>query len=562
MRDKKELFEKSVSIEEEKHLNFVIAHQQNGGWGEEIERSQNRVPSPVVTSQMIIGLLPYIGIESFNHLSKQIVRSIELGLQYLIDTFKSQGWGDHSGGPVIVDATGAALTAITNSVSNGIGMPNLHGQVDSAVKFLVKQQNSEDGGWSVGEEGESKIQYTYWALKALHAFSNSELNAKGFDIGKNIEHGMKWLRKNFKIKNCKGFSIRINGEIGAIATTFGIELFEDFSVPYDKQKVFDNYNKSQISHGMWDVQTDPTTVGKIPRRVYVLNDIPRILECFAHLDIDFDASLFRMVLKTIKDLEVEGGGFRYKTDSPFPTGWFTAEVLKMLSTLRKKFYADVEKYQQRAASVSLAVKKQSFSKAVLMIGRFQPPHKGHYLGLRAILYGDDREFLLPREVLSEIVNLDKVFLGIARYEINRKNPYTLGEVRDIWRQIIDNDDELEEKSKLIEIVSCPSRKDLTNVAGAIDELTYNRESIIVISGNDRIIDQCKKNSIKHIQFKRQDKELSGSKVREIISKIDFESLDKSRELLESLKRKLHPAAFQFMMRYGFFKKAHKIINAI
>lgn len=70
------------------------------------------------------------------------------------------------------------------------------------------------------------------------------------------------------------------------------------------------------------------------------------------------------------------------------------------------------------------------------------------------------------------------------------------------------------------------------------------------------------NNIRNFQFRRQDKRLRGAAIRNIISKIDFENLDKSRKLLKSLGEKLHPVAFQVMMREGLFKRAQKCINAI
>jgi len=346
-----------------------------------------------------------------------------------------------------------------------------------------------------------------------------------------------------------------------IATTYGIEIFEDLNIEYNKLKVQDYYDKDQITHGRWAAETDQTTLPKVPRRVYVFNDLPRILECFAYLDIDFDSQLFAYVASNIKSLEIDEGGFKHKPDDKFPIGWFTAQVLKMLSTLIKRLDIDIKKYEKKDR-ISLITKKHSFSKAALMIGRFQPPHIGHYMGLRAILYGDDKEFYLPMVACKEIINIDKVFLGIARNEISKENPFTIGEVREIWRQVIDNDSSLNKMSKIIEIVSCPSRRDSTNIVDAIYELTYNRDSIIVISGNERVIEQCSKNNIKHFKFKRQYNDLSGTIIRDIISQIDFDNFDEKHDLFESLRTKLHHTALEIMLRDGLLKKSNRIINAV
>ena len=168
--------------------------------------------------------------------------------------------------------------------------------------------------------------------------------------------------------------------------------------------------------------------------------------------------------------------------------------------------------------------------------------------------------MLP--VVRQLIDIDKVFLGITRYGITKENPFSVGEVREIWRQIIDNDRELKKKSSIIEIVTCPARRDLTNVVDAIYELTYRRDSIIVVSGNNRIIEQCVVNGITAHQFRRRTKELRGAEIRQLISQIDFEDLYKSQNLLEALKTKLHPVAFEIMMRDGIFKRSQSYINAV
>ena len=197
-----------------------------------------------------------------------------------------------------------------------------------------------------------------------------------------------------------------------------------------------------------------------------------------------------------------------------------------------------------------------------MIGRYRPPHKGHYHGLRAILYGDENEFLLPLDTYKELLNIDKVFIGIARYDISKDNPFSVGQVREIWRQIIDEDTDLKRRSNDIEIVSCPSSRTSTNVLNAIHELTYNTKSIIVISGNDRIIAQCNENNIQNYQFKRLNHRIKGEEIRNIISKADFDNFDENDELIQNLINLLHPTAFETMRRDSLFQCAQNIINAI
>ena len=393
-----EAYRNLIGIEEEIHLTFVIDHQDKGAWGEEIKDVGANVVSPVVTSQMIIGLIGYLKIERVKHLSERIIASIRNGVQFIADSFRGSGWSDHTEGLAIVDATGAAVTAIVSCVLHGIMVPKSQEYIYKAVKFLSEQQNPDDGGWSVIRGGESKIQYTYWALKALHACNRCGLELNGLNIEKNIGQGLGWLKDNFEANEKKGFSVIMNGDVGAVASTFGVELFEDFSISFDKERVLDHYRETQLTPGYWEVQTDPTTVVGIPRRVYVLGDIPRIVECFAFLDVSFNSNLFANTLGTVKSLEIESGGFRHKIDDRFPIGWFTAESLRMLSTLITKFNDDFEKYEFDKG-VALIPKRHSFAKGVLMIGRFRPPHLGHYYGLRAILRGDKDEFLLPYEVL-------------------------------------------------------------------------------------------------------------------------------------------------------------------
>lgn len=554
------LYRKYVSIDEKKHIIFIIDCQDKGGWGEEIKDVGKNVLSPLVTAQMVIGLLPYLKISTLNELTEKIKRSVKDGLQFIINEFKNSGWSDHSGDYIIVDATGAAVTAIIKSLSHNIVVPKSQEYIFKAIEFLLDQQNGADGGWSVSKKGDSKIQYTYWALKALHSCSKFELGLNGLDITSNIDRGCDWLKKNFEAHNKKGFSVTMQGGIGAVATSFGVELFDDFSIDYDKQKVIKNFEESQSDKGSWEIQTDATTVGDIPRRVYVLNDLPRILECLAFLGVRFDSNLFKDVLQRVRNLEIKCGGFKHQKSDQYPIGWFSAETIKMLSTLIIKFNDEYEKYEKSEKVVRVR-KKHSFSKGVLMIGRFRPPHMGHYYGLRAILYGDKNEFSLPAEVLKELIDIDKIFLGITRYEIDKENPLTVGEVREIWRQIIDNDKDLKIKSNIIEIVTCPADRNLTNVVNAIDELTYNRNLIIVVSGNDRIIEQCDKNNVKKFLFKRSDRGPSGSQIREIISKINFDNLYESKKLLDDMKNMLHPAAFEVMLRDGLFKRAQKNINA-
>ncbi len=556
----KNLFRHLVNIQLDDHLKFVINNQKNGGWAEEIKQSEETAPSPLVTAQMIIGLIPFTEINEYVYLQNKIKDSIRVAIKFLINKFYQNGWSDHSATNAIIDATGAALTASISAIKLiKDDLPLLKQIVSKGIEFVVNQQN-KDGGWSIAKGGISKIQYTYWALKSIISYENADLFKKVVDTSISIELGTRWIVKNFEENRNAGFSLTIDSNIGAISTAFGIEILEDLKKNYDKSKVRNFYEENQLTHGKWAQETDQTTLSHFPRRVYVFNDYPRILECFAYLDVSFDSRLFQTVLLNIKGLEIDLGGFNHKADDQYPIGWFTAQVLKMTNTLIDKFINNQQKYEQQ--EIDILNTKKHFSKMVLMIGRYQPPHIGHYHGFKAIIFGDEDEFYLPLDSGRELVNIDKVYLGIARMELNKNNPFSVGEIRDIWRQVIDNDHYLKKMNKIIEIVSCPSEQDTTNVVRAIDELTSNRDTVIVVSGNNRIIEQCKQNKIKHYKFKRKDTELRGTKIRDLISKIDLDNIDKKDDLIESLKLKLHPVSFDFMLRTGLMKKAKDIINAI
>ena len=124
---------------------------------------------------MIIGLLSYIKSDNHNYLKRNIVNSIKEGIKFLIDSFHNFGWSDYSAASVMVDATGAAVTAIIYSMPYGIVKAEAQGYINTAAKFIVEQQNIDDGGWSMFKGGDSKIQYTYWALKALNSFNKLKL---------------------------------------------------------------------------------------------------------------------------------------------------------------------------------------------------------------------------------------------------------------------------------------------------------------------------------------------------------------------------------------------------
>lgn len=546
-----------IQIDEYKHLTYVMENKIKNGWAEEHSEKVNS-PSPLVTAQMILGLLPFLNNVN-NKMSRNIDNLIKKALLFLFKSFKKSGWSDHSGGHLIIDATGAVLTAIltsiqtTNNYFNNIENKKI---IDS-INFIKEQQNP-DGGWSIRKGGTSKIQFTYWALRALCIFDI--INKNNFfcsiDIHANIQKGIKWLKKNYEQNSFKGFSITLNGDYNIIATTYGVELFIQNDIPLKKEIIYNMIKDTQISRGRWKIYPDTTTVGEIPRRVYVFNDIPRIIECLCNLDVDLNDDLLQNVLINLKELELENGGFAL--DKIHANGWLMAEALKLISILKIKYQQNIEKYN----NLVFTIKKHSFAKAVLMIGRYRPPHIGHYNGLKAIIYCNEDEFLFPQEVIKEISDIDKIIIGIARYDYNKANPFTIGAVREIWRKIIDKDDYLKEKSSMIEIITCPAEKNTTNVLTAIDELTYKRDSIIIISGNDRVIEQCNLNNIRYFQFKRSNKELSGTEIRKLIADIDFQNLNKKSELVNKLKSMLHPIAFDIMKEDGLFQNARKIINAI
>lgn len=547
-------FKELITINEEPHLKFMISQQNKGGWGEFLQEPTKHVPSPIVTAQVILGMVPYLNFHHLEHLKPKIIESVKIGTEYLLKNFHDFGWGDHSGGHVLIDASGAVITAIMASIQLGIVQVKNLEIVKQALSFILQEQN-DDGGWGIRKDNASRVQFTYWALKALKTCEHIQTELT--TIPRSEEAGINWLSSNLRSNQKKGLSIFIDGELSPIATALGVEILHEFSVHMDKEKITNFFQETQIAIGRWETQTDAITFGKIPRRVYVFNDWARIIECFSYLDIKFDSDIFQDTLKSIMELEVQNGGFRHREEDICPVGWFTAQVLKALATLRVKFDAEYKKYLR----VEVPMKKiRTFSKAILMVGRFRPPHIGHYLALKAILYSDKSEFLLSHEAMKELIGIDRIFIGIARYGISKENPWSIGEIREIWCQVIDNDEELKKKNHLIEIVSCPAQLDLTNVVDSIDEITYKRDSIVIVSGNSRIIEQCEKNNMRYLKFKRSG-QASGTRVREILSETDFDNLDKHQKSVKQLKEQLHPAAFQLMMQDGLFIRAQNRIKA-
>lgn len=554
-------FNELIGLDIEELLRFCIASQCKSGWSEEIREGSTSDPAPLVSSQMIIGLLPYLKIEEFECLKLDISGSIEQALEFLVSSFGGEGWSDYSGGFPIIDASGAAITAIVSCLTHGIIVPNAQESVIAGIKFLKMEQNT-DNGWSLRKGGESKIQYTYWALRALHAFVKFRSESGDSCILKIMNFGKNWILENLKANNYGGFSISQNRVISAVATALGTELLGLLEVQYEKELIIDYFKKNQVERGLWAQETDTTTVGAVPRRVYIFGDTPRILECLGLLGVRFDSNLFVHTLNRIKELRLNGGGFAADSQNlNSAIGWFTAETLKMMSSLLQKFHETFENYTDLGQTFRV-VRIHTFTKAVLMIGRFRPPHIGHYKGLEALVGSRKEEFFLPSEAVRELLNIDKVFLGIARYEVTRENPFTTGEVIEIWRNIIDNDTTLREFSSLIEIITCPARSEPTNIVDAINEITYRKESVIVATGNSRIVEQCINNGIKYVEFKRDHSTLSGSGIRETIAKIDFDNLDLHKTEIQCLQEQLHQIAFQTMMRDGILKRAARIITAV
>ncbi len=547
-------FKELISIDEETHLNYMIAHQDKGGWSEFLQEPSKHVPSPLVTAQVILGMVPYLNFRHLEHLKPKIIESVKIGTEYLLKNFYDFGWGDHLGVNVLIDASGAVLTAIVDSIQLEIVPTDNLEIVKQALNFIIQEQN-DDGGWGIRKGDTSRVQFTYWVLKALKACEQIQTELKGIIHSK--DDGIKWLSENLKSNQMKALSIFIGGELSPVATALGVEIFHEFSIKIDKPQIIQFFRDERIAKGRWNTQTDVITFRDIPRRVYVLNDWARILECFALLDIRFDSELFEDTLRSIRDLEVPGGGFKQKKEDINPIGWFTAQSLKAFSTLRNKFDTEFEKYLPTGVPI---IKKHAFSKAILMVGRFRPPHLGHYRALQAILHGPESEFLFPHNVGKELIDVDKIFIGVTRYGIDKDNPWSTGEVREIWRQVIDNNQELKKKSHLIEIVSCPAQHDFTNVVDAIDEITSTRASVIVLSGNSRVIEQCKRSSIRYFEFKRSE-EISGTRIREILLEIDFENIHNYQKLLKELEAQLHPAAFQIMMNDDMFTTAQAHMKA-
>jgi nicotinamide mononucleotide adenylyltransferase len=557
-------YQSMFPFDAQKHIKFVIENQSSGGWGEEI-RKEGAIPSPLVTSQMILGLLPHLNVDYTKSLKTEIINTIKIAVKYLDSCFRDHGWSDHAGGERLIDATGAVVTALIDAIPLYEDVPEtqeLLTKVRSAVSYLQDEKN-DDGGWGITRGSDSRMQFTYWALMALLSYRKSPL-FKSEENKKRlldcIGHGVKWLKDNFNSNKYLSFSIRINQKSNPVATAWGIELFNELDVPVDAEKVLEYLNKSQTAKGRWAIQDDAINFKSIPRRVYVLSDWPHIAVCLLILREPLSSNFFKDVMSHICDLQIERGGFKHRHDAPdIAIGWFTAQALKMIA--RFKTAIAVSEVHTAEQTPSPLQKLHSFSKAALMIGRFRPPHMGHCMGLKAILLGSEKEFSRPEEALKELVEIDKVFIGITSYGVNSDNPWSAGEVQDIWRQIIDNDNILRNKSNQIEIVLCPAEQNETNVANAIDGLTRKRESIIVVSGNERVLGQCDKNNLTYCKFARYEEGLTGSRIRDIIKSVNWKDIEKSAALLQELQLKLHPAAFKFMYEQGLFEKAQKIMKS-
>jgi prenyltransferase beta subunit len=550
----------------QKHIEFVINNQFQGGWSEEMR--QEALPSPLVTSQMVLGLLPQLDLEYPDLLTHAIQNAIRIAVNYLDSDFQDPGWSDHSGGKPLIDATAAVATAILKAIpsfARSQQTKELLMKVRSAIYFLLAEKN-DDGGWGIRRGSDSRMQFTYWAIMALLNYKKSTLfdsDGKKQELLDSLQSSSDWLKKNFESNGLQGFSIHTGLELNPVATALGIELFEQLGIQVDNEKIVQFLTTSRTAKGRWAVQDDTITFRSIPRRVYVLSDWPRIAESLLILRVPLSSYLLQDVLRYISALQLSGGGFKHRPDASTAIGWFTAQALKMFARL-KTAIRDYEKYVAGQEAITRApfAKVFAFSKGALMIGRFRPPHMGHYVGLKAILFGSEKDFSLPEDVLKELVEIDKVFIGITRYDIDRDNPWSVGEVGDIWRQIIDNDDDLRSRTNLIEIVSSPASRNQTNVADAIDELTSKRDSIIVISGNDRVLEQCEKSGLRCCRFARYEEALRGSRLRDIIARINWENPEASADLIQELQQKLHPAAFKFMLEQSLFKKAQKNIRAI
>jgi len=547
---------------DQQHVGFVIEHQFESGWSEKIE--VGAPPSPLVTSQMIIGLLPHLDLDLTEPFKGRISAAIKTAIGYLDTEFRSPGWSDHSGGVPLIDATGAVVTAMLYAKARNIEYSEaleLPTKFQTAVQFLIDEQN-DDGGWGIRKTSESRIQFTYWSVLALVAYRESSLfhSDDSKQLFEALEKSSRWLKSNFEANASKAFSIRKHSQPNPVATAMGIELFKQLNISFDSQNVIEYLRVSRQAIGRWQLQTDEIIHRGIPRRVYVLSDWARIVDCLHILGLPLTSNLIQDALHNIRELELPGGGFKHSRDDIEVFGWFTAQVLRMLGNL--KVTTEIPEDGEIAGGIRPPIKRTyGFSRAALMIGRFRPPHMGHYVGLKAILFGSERDFSLPEDVLKDLTEIDKVFIGITRYTVLHDTPWSVGEVQDIWRHILDNDEELKSKSDMIEIVSCPAEQDTTNIADAIDGLTSVRDSVIVISGNDRVLQQCDKNGIKCCRFARYNESISGTIIRRLVAEIDWDNLGAYTKQLQELKEKLHPVAFSFMLERNLFKKAQSVIRA-
>lgn len=545
-----------------KHIHWLIKHQK-GGWGEYIDEKKPHPISPQVTAQGIIGLLPFLNLSEFRDLHDTIKFSIQQSLKFLSDCLDTEifGWGDHSRKYVLIDETASSLLACLACKEIGIDLPeNLKSNIGKIILFLIDEQN-EDGGWGLRKGDDSRIQFTFWVLKSLkkaqnilsHLVDDTKLIAA-------LDNGKAWLKRNLEGNNNKGFSIIIGSEINAFATAYGVEISCTLDTPINKEEIVKFLMESQIKKGEWDTPVDAITYDTFPRRVYNFADYPKIIESLLLLDENIKSELFKSVLEVIRNLESPQGGFKHQVSDTKPVGWFTCQAIKMFSSLINAL-PNIAEESQNGIKFPVHIKQHTFHKAVLMIGRFQPPHLGHYNGLRATMESNENEFYLPGEVLKELLGIDQIFIGVARSTFDKENPFPIGSVKDIWRYIIDEDAFLSNRSNKINIESCPAEKNLINIEHAVFEITSDKNSIFVLSGNDRIIQQCKKAGIKYLKFKRKS-DISGTKIRNLISRINFGRHETNKKEKETLKSMLHPKAYEFMERNDLFIVAQKVINSI
>ncbi|MBE3098891.1 MAG: hypothetical protein IMZ50_01200 [Candidatus Atribacteria bacterium] len=526
-------------IDVERHIDLIRACQRGGGWKEFLTRrwSRGENMAPQATAQAILGLLPYLDTPG-------VSAAIEEGCKALLSTQSpGHGWADYSSGAAIVDASGACISALCQAleatVLAGPVVVKTEKAVARGIRFILSQQNG-DGGWGLLKGATSNLLCSYYALRAL---------SSGHVLSRR--------------RNCSVAALRFLGsytkqldedsETDIIELSYAVLCTNILSpnAPLDKLR-------RAVTNNCWQPLGRAVTMEfRNVRRVYVLSDMGVLLGALMLLEVPPDHAPLRRALFLLRKCDHRLG---LSYDGDIPCTWFAAQILSVLPGL-----AQYLKKWQRTLDSGVH-RRLAPRKIALYIGRFRPPHRGHYDALRGIVNLDEGVFEQPEQALRILASCDRLIIGVARLQESKSNPLSAGAVREIWRAIISGDPELVVYNGAIEVLPVSAKRDFANIVGVAHEITLGADRLVVCTGNSRVASQCGVNKVQCLKLRRgrikvAGKAISGTLVRDLVQRLGESMPARRSATLEArLRASLHPAAYKFMSNNNLFSRMRGVLT--